>query len=129
MKTVLIIEDNLDIRENTAEILEFFNFKVITAESGKAGLSAAFRSKPDLILCDIMMPGLDGYEVIKQLKRNPSTCAIPFIYLTASGERSDVRIAMEMGASGYVRKPFEGRQLIAEIQKCLKQVTHLSSSV
>ena len=121
MKSVLIIEDNEDIRENTAEILEFSGFSVIAVDSGEHGVSAALHSRPDVILCDIMMPGLDGYEVIRQLKKDPLTAGIPFIYLTSSGERCDLELANDMGASGYVRKPFEGRDLVAEIQRCLKQ--------
>lgn len=125
MKTVLIIEDNEDIRENTAEILEFSGFSVIAVDSGEHGLSAALHSKPDVILCDIMMPGMDGYDVIRQLKGDPLTSGIPFIYLTSSGEKCDLELASDMGANGYVRKPFDGRELIAEIQRCLKQRTTL----
>lgn len=127
MKTVLIIEDNEDIRENTTEILEFSGFNVIAVDSGEHGVSAAFDSKPDVILCDIMMPGLDGYEVIRQLKGDPLTSGIPFIYLTSSGEKCDLELAGDMGATGYVRKPFEGRQLVAEIHRCLKHGAKLVS--
>lgn len=127
MRTVLIIEDNEDIRENTAEILEFSGFSVIAVDSGEGGLSAAFGSKPDVILCDIMMPGLDGYEVIRQLKLDPLTSGIPFIYLTSSGEKCDLELASNMGANGYVRKPFESHELIDVIQRCLEQAATLGS--
>jgi CheY-like chemotaxis protein len=107
MKTVLIIEDNLEIRENTGEILELTGFNVLSADNGRCGIDLAMDVKPDVILCDIMMPGIDGYEVIRQLKANPVTASIPFIYLTASGEKNEIQMAMDMGANGYIRKPFD----------------------
>lgn len=118
MKTVLIIEDNLEIRENTAEILELAGYKVINAENGKVGLTMAERSKPDIILCDIMMPEVNGYEVIRELKNNPVTSSIPFIYVTASGEKKEVEKAMGLGANGYVRKPFDTKELLQAIDRC-----------
>src|SRR5690349_3150357 len=101
MKTILIIEDNKDVRENTAEILEMASYKVLQAENGKVGVDVAQNVKPDLIICDIMMPVLDGYGVIHLLNKNPETASIPFIFLTAKSERSDVRKGMEMGADDY----------------------------
>jgi CheY-like chemotaxis protein len=112
MKTVLIIEDNLEIRENTGEILELTGFNVLSADNGRYGIDLAMDVIPDVILCDIMMPGIDGYEVIRQLKSNPITASIPFIYLTASGENSEVKLAMDMGACGYIRKPFDVDELV-----------------
>ena len=82
MKTILLIEDNLEMRENTAEILELANYKVITADGGKIGVELAKKSKPDLIICDIMMPELDGYGVLYLLSKNLATAGIPFIFLT-----------------------------------------------
>jgi CheY-like chemotaxis protein len=90
MKTILLIEDNADIRENTAEILELANFKVLTAENGKSGVAVAIDQKPDLIICDIMMPILDGYGVIHMLQKNEQTKEIPFIFLTAKAERTEI---------------------------------------
>jgi len=119
MKTLLVIEDNLEIRENTAELLELAGFKVITAENGTEGLLMASSQNPDIILCDIMMPGIDGYQVIKHMRENPLTAAIPFIYVTASAEKTDVKIAMDLGANGYVRKPFD----IAELMEAIEGVT------
>ena len=119
MKTVLIIEDNLEIRENTAEILELGGFKVVGAENGKEGIDVARTTRPDIILCDIMMPQVDGYQVIRELKSNPETSGIPFIYVTASGEKSEVQLAMNMGANGYVRKPFDIKELMEVINQCL----------
>ncbi len=119
MKTVLIIEDNQEIRENTSEILELTGLNVITSDNGNSGIAMAIDSQPDIILCDIMMPGLDGYEVIKLLKDNPATASIPFIYVTASGEKSEIKMAMELGASGYIRKPFDAKELTQTIDKLL----------
>lgn len=121
MKTALIIEDNLEIRENTTEILELAGYQVITATNGKEGVNMAITNKPDVILCDIMMPEMNGYDVIKQLKSIPDTLRIPFIYVTASAEKSEVKKAMDMGADGYVRKPFDVRELVDTINKVLKK--------
>jgi len=117
MKTILVIEDNLEIRENISEILELEGFKVIVAMDGKTGLDVATQELPDIILCDIMMPGLDGYGVLKAIKSNLETKYIPFIYVTASAEKSEVRLAMDMGADGYVRKPFDTDELLDAINK------------
>lgn len=120
MKTVLVIEDNLEIRENTTEILELAGFKVISAENGMEGITMATENSPDIILCDIMMPEANGYEVLKNLKSNKATAQIPFIYVTASAEKSEVKFAMDMGADAYVRKPFDARELIDTINDCLR---------
>src|SRR4028118_1265021 len=96
-RTVLLIEDNQDIRESTAEILELADFIVYTAENGKKGVELAQAQRPDIILCDIMMPELDGYGVLYLLSKNESTADIPFIFLTAKAERTDMRKGMEMG--------------------------------
>jgi len=102
MKKILIIEDNEDIRSNTAEILELSNYKVTVAENGKAGVSKALENLPDLVICDIMMPELDGYGVLHALQRNDATKNIPFIFLTAKTERNDMRKAMDLGADDYL---------------------------
>lgn len=119
MKTVLIIEDNLEIRENTTEILELANFNVITAVNGKEGIAVAEIKLPDVILCDILMPQMDGYDVIKKIKKNPLTSKIPFIYVTASAEKSEIKMAMDMGADGYVKKPFDVKELMETIHGVL----------
>lgn len=118
-KTVLIIEDNKEISENTTEILELAGYNAVTSDNGKMGISMATQLLPDVILCDILMPELNGYEVIKHLKNNPSTSKIPFIYVTASAEKSEVKLAMDMGADGYVRKPFHVNELLDAINQCL----------
>lgn len=119
MKTALIIEDNPDIRENTAEILELAGFKVLSVENGKKGLVAASEHMPDIILCDIMMPEVNGYEVLENLKKNTLTAAIPFIYITASAEKSEEQRAMDMGADGYICKPFDVDTLMDTIEVCI----------
>ena len=117
MKTVLVIEDNLEIRENMCEILELEGFRVIAATDGTAGLRMATEDLPHFILCDILMPSLDGYGVLTAIRKNPETKNIPFIYVTASAEKSEVKLAMDMGADGYVRKPFDVNDLMEAINK------------
>ena len=116
MKNILLVEDNKEIRENTAEILELANYKVTTAANGKIGVDLALKTKPDLIICDIMMPELDGYGVLYLLGKNSSTANIPFIFLTAKTEKSDVRKGMNMGADDYLTKPFEEMELLSAIE-------------
>jgi DNA-binding response OmpR family regulator len=120
-KTILVIDDNNDIRENTAEILEMSGYKTLTAENGKQGVDIALKEKPNLIVCDIMMPELDGYGVLHMLRKNEETQNIPFIFLTAKTERSDFRKGMEMGADDYVTKPFEDIELLNAVEVRLKK--------
>lgn len=120
MKTVLIIEDNKEIRENTIELLELAGYRVIDVEHGKAGIEAAERELPDIILCDIMMPQADGYEVLESLKSNASTSNIPFIYLTASAEKKEIQKAMDMGANAYICKPFDVNELMDTVERLLQ---------
>ncbi|MES2267548.1 MAG: response regulator [Bacteroidota bacterium] len=114
-KTLLIIEDNDDIRETVVEILGLAGFNVYEASDGKMGIDLAIQHKPDLILCDIMMPELDGYGVLYMLNKNPETENIPFIFLTARAERLDLRKGMEMGADDYLTKPFDDMELLNAI--------------
>ena len=128
MKHLLLIEDNDEIRENTAEILELGGYKVSTAANGKLGVEMAMSDKPDLIICDVMMPVLDGYGVLHLLNKNPELKAIPFIFLTAKSERSDFRKGMEMGADDYVTKPFTDIELLAAIERRLSKVDFLKKN-
>jgi CRP-like cAMP-binding protein/CheY-like chemotaxis protein len=132
-KCILIIEDNNDIREGTAEILELTGYKVLQAENGRVGVDMAISQKPDLILCDIMMPELDGYGVLYLLSKNPETDTIPFIFLTAKAERPDFRKGMEMGADDYLTKPFDDVELLNAIEsrfsKKQKQEAFFSKSL
>lgn len=121
MKKILVIEDNSEVRENIAEILELSNYQVFTAEDGKQGVELALREVPDLIVCDIMMPVLDGYGVLHLLSKHIETYGIPFIFLTAKSEKADVRKGMEMGADDYLTKPFDGIELLNAIEIRLRK--------
>ena len=125
MKSILVIEDNTDIRENTVEILDLAGYKTFSAENGKKGVEIAFLEKPDLIVCDIMMPVLDGYGVLHLLRKNEETINTPFIFLTAKIERTDFRKGMEMGADDYITKPFEEIELLNAIEIRLKKLAVL----
>jgi CRP-like cAMP-binding protein/CheY-like chemotaxis protein len=121
MKKILLIEDNIDVRENTAEILTLAQYKVITAVNGKEGVELAQKEQPDLIICDIMMPVLDGHGTLHLLSKNEKTAGIPFIFLTARSERGDVRKGMEMGADDYLTKPFDDVELLNAIESRLRK--------
>lgn len=121
MKRILLIEDNPEVRENTAEILTLANYEVVAAENGKVGVELAQREHPDLIICDIMMPELDGYGVLHILGKKPETARIPFIFLTAKAEKSDLRKGMLLGADDYLTKPFEDTDLLNAIEMRLKK--------
>lgn len=121
MKTILLIEDDADMRENTAEILELADYRVLKAENGRRGVEVARKEAPDLVLCDIMMPELDGHGVLYLLGRDPHTAEIPFIFLSAKAERSDVRKGMELGADDYLTKPFEESELLNAVEGRLKR--------
>ena len=128
MKNILLIEDNAEIRENTAEILELANYKVTTAANGKIGLQSALQQKPDLIVCDVMMPELDGYGVLHLVNKNPDLMGIPFVFLTAKAEWNDFRKAMEMGADDYVIKPFTDIELLNAIEARFKKTAILKKN-
>lgn len=126
-RTILIIEDNFEIREGIAEILELTaRYKILTAPDGKVGVELAIKHRPDIILCDIMMPELDGYGVLFMLSKNESTADIPFIFLTAKSERADMRKAMEMGADDYLTKPFDDIELLNAIESRLRKREQLA---
>lgn len=129
MKRILVIEDNRDIRENLSEILELANYKVDQAENGKQGVEIALQQRPDLVLCDIMMPILDGYGVLLMLQKNQATANIPFIFLTAKSERTEVRKGMEMGADDYIIKPFDGTDVINAIDGRLRKAASLREEI
>ena len=116
MKKVLLIEDDTVLRENTAEILELSDYDVLTAANGKTGLDLAREEKPDIIICDIMMPVLDGFGVLKGLSKHHDTKFIPFIFLSAKTERQDVRKGMDLGADDYITKPFSEDEIISAIE-------------
>ncbi|MFY0254072.1 response regulator [Chitinophaga sp. 30R24] len=128
MEKILLIEDNPAICENVAEILELANYQVITANNGKEGVAMALEHLPDLIVCDIMMPILDGYGVLHMLHKNKVLQATPFIFLTAKTERSNIRRGMEMGADDYITKPFEGTELLSAIESRLKRCAEIKNT-
>ncbi len=125
MKKILVIEDNSDVRENIAEILKLSKYEVVTAANGREGIELAQKESPDLILCDIMMPLLDGYGVLHLLSKDESTAGIPFIFLTAKAERGDMRKGMEMGADDYITKPFDDIELLNAIESRLKKTEQI----
>ncbi|MFN9689222.1 MAG: response regulator [Bacteroidota bacterium] len=118
---ILVIEDNQDVRENLIEILELSNFSVLAAEDGLKGVEIAQTQAPDLILCDVMMPKLDGFGVLNILGKRPDTSGIPFVFLTAKAERSDFRRGMNLGADDYVTKPFYKDELLSVIETRLRK--------
>lgn len=121
MKKILLIEDNPEVRENTTEILELAGYTVVTAENGKIGVDLAQKEKPDLIICDIMMPELDGYGVLHILSKKPDLAGIPFIFLTAKTEKTDIRKGMNLGADDYLTKPFDDTDLLNAIEARFKK--------
>lgn len=127
MRTILIIDDHKDIRENIAEILSLDGYQTLQAEDGRRGVEQAIANKPDLIVCDIMMPKLDGYGVLHLLKKNTDTQDIPFVFLTAKADRSDLRKGMDMGADDYITKPFDDFELLNAIETRLKKQDVLKS--
>ena len=120
-RKILVIEDDEEICENIKSILELANYEVISANSGREGIELVHKNQPDLILCDIMMPDLDGYGVIHILSKDPSTANIPFIFLTAKSGQKDFRAGMNLGADDYITKPFDGLELFNAIELRLKK--------
>ena len=121
MEKILLIEDNTEIRENMAEILQISGYEVLSADNGKTGLRLAMNSQPDLIICDIMMPVLDGYGVLHVLQKNSTLQNTPFIFLTSRSEWKEVRKGMEQGADDYITKPFDGTELLNSVERRLKK--------
>lgn len=129
MKKILLIEDDPEFRENIAEILQLSSYQVIIADNGKNGIEKSLKEKPDLIICDVMMPGLDGYGVIHVLSRHPDTFAIPFIFLTGKAGDEDLRKALGMGADAYLIKPFNEAELLNIIEVRLRKAEILKRNV
>ncbi len=125
MNKVLLIEDDPVLRENTAELLELSDYEVYTASNGARGVAIAKEKLPDVIICDIMMPELDGYGVLEQLGEDLETKYIPFIFLSAKTERKDIRKGMNLGADDYLTKPFEESDLISAIESRLARAAIL----
>ncbi|MHC5730111.1 MAG: response regulator transcription factor, partial [Nostoc sp.] len=121
MPKILIIEDEEAVRENLLDMLEAEDFETLAAANGRIGLHLAISEVPDLILCDLMMPELDGHGVLRALRQEPSTATIPFIFLTAKSAKSDFRQAMDMGADDYITKPFTRAELLSAIMNRLER--------
>lgn len=125
---ILVIEDNREMLENISDILKLASYDVIGASNGKEGIQLAQSSSPDLILCDIVMPEHDGYEVLHILNKNKKTSDIPFIFLSAKAEKSDFRTGMNLGADDYLVKPFDGHELLTVIEKSIQKNHMLKTS-
>ncbi len=128
MKKILIIEDTFEVRDNLEEILELAGYDVVSAENGKIGVKLALEQSPDLILCDVMMPELDGFGVVKILSSKPETADIPFIFLTARADKQDFRKGMNLGADDYITKPFDDVELLDAIEMRLKKSEKIKNS-
>ncbi len=129
MKTILLVEDDTALRENTAELLELSGYNVISASNGRLGIEKALNNHPDIIVCDIMMPEVDGYGVLEVLSQNSETNQIPFIFLSAKTEHKEVRKGMDMGADDYLTKPFEEEELLNAIESRLVKSQLLAVAV
>jgi CRP-like cAMP-binding protein/CheY-like chemotaxis protein len=125
---ILLIEDNAEMADNIVSILQLANYQVTTAANGKIGVNLAQKIHPDLILCDIMMPELDGYGVLHILNSDPATASIPFIFLTAKADKGDFRAGMNLGADDYITKPFDGVDLLKVVEMRLKKNELVKSS-
>jgi DNA-binding NarL/FixJ family response regulator len=121
MKKILVIEDEPEMRRNLITILRLERFRPLPAENGRVGVELAKKEKPDLILCDVTMPELDGYGVIAALRADPDTVGIPFIFLTARGEKPEIRAGMNLGADDYLTKPVAKPDLLAAIRSRLER--------
>jgi DNA-binding NarL/FixJ family response regulator len=121
MKKILVIEDEPEMRRNITALLRYHDYQPIEAENGRVGVALAQREKPDLVLCDVMMPELDGHGVLQALQQNAELALIPFIFLTAKGEKDDLRSGMDLGADDYLTKPVANAELVRAIEARLRR--------
>jgi DNA-binding NarL/FixJ family response regulator len=121
MKKILVIEDEPEMRRNITSLLRYYDYEPIAAQNGRVAVEMARREKPDLILCDVMMPELDGYGVLHALQSDASLARIPFIFLTAKGEKDDLRSGMNLGADDYLTKPVVNAELVRAIESRLRR--------
>ena len=121
MKKILVIEDEPDMRRNISALLRYYEYEPIVADNGRAGIEVARRESPDLILCDVMMPEMDGYGVLQALQTDVQLARIPFVFLTAKGEKDDLRSGMNLGADDYLTKPVANADLVRAIETRLRR--------
>ena len=119
MIRILIIDDHATILENTAELLDLEGYETITASNGKEGLEKVIRMIPDVVLCDILMPKMDGFMVLKRMGEDPDLKRIPFIFFSSKSEKIDIELGLDSGADDYLTKPYELVDLLNSIEKCL----------
>ncbi|GJL76870.1 response regulator transcription factor [Nitrosomonas sp.] len=123
--SILLIEDEKALRENIAEIIAHYGYHIISAPTGEEGVKKALQFMPDIIVCDIMLPGIDGYDVFTQVKQIPQLLSTAFIFLTAKSTRADTRTGMNMGADDYLTKPFTKEELINSIKARVEKLTQI----
>jgi CheY-like chemotaxis protein len=125
MPRILLIEDNHNLREEILNVLELEGYDVVTAENGRIGIERLPEANPDLVLCDLMMPDMDGYETLKAIRGNPATASLPVIVLTARDDNHCQDKALELGANDYVTKPFKISELVQALQNVTKKRARL----
>ena len=121
MKKILVIEDEPDMRRNICVLLRYNDYEPIEAENGRQGVELAHRNKPDLILCDVMMPELDGHGVLRILQQDSDLALVPFIFLTAKADKNDLRDGMNLGADDYLTKPVANADLVRAVEARLRR--------
>lgn len=129
MKRILVIEDQAPMRRNIALMLEMEGYEVLTAENGRIGVETARQKRPDLVICDVMMPELDGHGVVQTLRGEDATATVPFIFLTARSDKGDVRIGMNFGADDYLIKPVIREDLLAAVETRLARAEAIEARV
>lgn len=129
MEKILVIEDEPGVRENLAEILQLAQYEVVLAADGIEGIECARQHRPDLIICDVMMPKMDGFEVLETLQADPELATIPLIFLTAMADIQNLREGMDLGADDYLTKPFELNELLISISSRLRKRHHLNQQI
>lgn len=129
MKRILVIEDQAPMRRNIALMLEMEGYRVFTAENGKVGVKVARAERPDLVICDVMMPELDGHGVVQTLRDEDATATTPFIFLTARSDKGDIRIGMNFGADDYLIKPVVREDLLAAVEARLARAEAIEARV
>jgi len=119
MAKILVIEDEAPIRANLTRVLTMEGYQVIAAENGRAGIELAARERPDLVLCDLVMPELDGYGVLSALRSDPATAAVPLVILSASADKAERAVGLQRGAAEYLTKPFVLKELLEVVVRCV----------